>query len=148
MTSGYLPRLVHQRIPTTPETTKPPTRMTPGAACFDFFLPRDVTIPARDMVTVGCGFLIKIPWGFKGTLSTRSSWQKRKVLAFGKIDCDYRGELHFNLYNLSDEPVTALAGERMVQMDLDEAHLEIEAEEGIVEVDTLRGDTPFGSTGK
>ena len=65
----------------------------------------------------------------------------------GTIDADYRGEIKVILVNLSNQPFTIEAGERIAQMVV-ARHEQIEWESVEVLGTTERGAGGFGSTGK
>ena len=65
----------------------------------------------------------------------------------GVIDSDYRGEISVGLVNLSAEPYTVRAGERIAQLAVVPVLLPQLAEADAL-TPTARGAGGFGSTGK
>lgn len=111
------------------EDIKLPERSTKNSAGYDFFAMYDVTIPPYKLGDNP----FMIPTGVKAEmlhneflmLVNRSSNPKKKKLVIpnsvGIIDADYynnvdnEGEMFFGFYNLSNEPVTIMKGEKLGQ---------------------------------
>lgn len=109
-----------------------------------------ITIGSLDRAMVPTGIFIELPAGFEAQIRPRSGLAARHgisiVNAPGTIDADYRGEIKVVLVNLSKEPFTVNAGERIAQMVV-ARHEKVEWE--IVESleESARGEGGFGSTG-
>ncbi len=111
----------------------------------------DTEIPPHsfvDIVTTTTG--VQCPPGTWALITGRSSAIRKRGLLVpnGVIDHGWRGPLMAGVYNLSDQPVTVLAGERVAQVILMSNQTEL-AE--IIKVDKLdpheRGLNGYGSTG-
>ncbi len=80
-----------------------PTRAYPGDAGLDLQAARDVTIPPGERCLVETGLRVEIPTGYVGLIVPRSGHAAKYGIthldAPGVIDSEYRGELHFILYN-------------------------------------------------
>jgi dUTP pyrophosphatase len=139
--------VVVERLPSTEKDIKSPFRATPGSAGLDWSLPRDVSIWPGQTLVIPSGFKIEIPHGLVGLMRTRSSSRKRGLSVDGTIDSDYRGEVGISLRNLTTEPICVKRGERIAQMVIVDAHLYINVIEGHVNMNTVRGEGGFGSTG-
>lgn len=109
-----------------------------------------ITIGSLDRAMVPTGIFIELPAGFEAQIRPRSGLAAKHgisiVNAPGTIDADYRGEIKVVLVNLSKEPFTVNAGERIAQMVV-ARHEKVEWE--IVESleESARGEGGFGSTG-
>lgn len=93
-----------------------------GAACFDFFSREAVTIPPHAIRAVPQNVAIAVPEGHVLLMFSRSSTPMRKGLMLangvGVIDPFYSGDNDENLafmHNITDQPVTVEAGDRIVQ---------------------------------
>lgn len=93
-----------------------------GAACFDFVCRETVTIPPHQIKAVAQNVAVKVPDGYAMLLFSRSSTALRKGLMLangvGVVDPFYCGDEDENLaflLNITDEPVTVEAGDRVVQ---------------------------------
>jgi len=95
---------------------------TNRAACFDLICRETVTIPPHKIKAVAQNIALKIPDGYALLLFGRSSTPLRKGLILpngvGVIDPFYCGDDDENLaffLNITDEPVTVEAGDKIVQ---------------------------------
>lgn len=95
---------------------------TDGAACFDFFTRETITIEPGKIGAVKLNAAIKVPAGYALLVFSRSSTALRKGLMLangvGVVDPFYSGDNDENLaflHNITDEPVTIEAGDRVVQ---------------------------------
>jgi dUTP pyrophosphatase len=94
------------------------------------------------------GFALEFPEGNAALVKDKSSISKAGLHTMGGVfDAGYRGEYNTHLVNLSAEPYTVEAGDKVSQLML----LPVVIAE-LEETDTLgeseRGDQGFGSTGK
>ena len=98
------------------------------------------------------GLFLEIPEGYEAQIRPRSGLALKHGITLpnspGTIDSDYRGELKILMINLSKEPFTCTAGERIAQMGI--ARHEVVAWEWVTELneDTDRGTGGFGHTGR
>ena len=101
-----------------------PAYKTSGAAAFDLCPRVTTTIQPKTHAMIPLNVAIKLPKGYWGLLTSRSSLHKKGVMFandMGIIDNDYCGEedeYRAVLYNISDQPVTLEKGERIVQVVL------------------------------
>jgi dUTP pyrophosphatase len=93
-----------------------------GAACFDLICRETVTIPPHQIKAIRQNVAIKVPDGYALLLFSRSSTPLRKGLMLangvGVVDPFYCGDDDENLaffLNVTDEPVTVEAGDKVVQ---------------------------------
>jgi dUTP pyrophosphatase len=93
-----------------------------GAAGFDLAAAEDTEIPPHRIKLVGTGLVFAVPDGYFLAIFARSSTPLKRGLAVangvGVLDSDYRGphdELRIQLLNLTDEPITVRAGDRLAQ---------------------------------
>ena len=97
------------------------------------------------------GLYVELPEGYEMQIRPRSGLAAKHGITVlnspGTIDADYRGEIKVILVNLSNEPFTIEAGERIAQMVV-ARHEQIEWESVEVLGTTERGAGGFGSTGK
>lgn len=142
-----------EKVSNAPEDTKLPTRKTKGSACYDFYLPYDVSIPPYSFTKI-------IPTGIKAympedevlMLHIRSSVgiKKHVVLAncTGIIDADYynnpenEGNIGITLFNTHSRWAEFKKGERIMQGMF--------VKYGVVDDDTTTGERKggTGSTGR
>ena len=97
------------------------------------------------------GLFVELPEGCEMQIRPRSGLAAKHGITVlnspGTIDADYRGEIKVILVNLSNEPFTIEAGERIAQMIVARyEQIEWEAAEELSS--TERGAGGFGSTGK
>ena len=92
------------------------------AAGADLYISEDITINAKDVVTVGTGTMVEIPQNYFGAVVIRSGMAFKKNLMLtngvGIIDPDYRGEIKLRLFNAGNETVTLEKGTRVAQLIL------------------------------
>lgn len=123
-----------------------------GDACFDFYCPQDVMIPAFSMgVMVPTGLAFEIPYGYHMKLFMRSSYGANSPLrqsnCVGIIDSSYRGEVKGLFDNMSNKDYVIKAGERFMQ-GLIEKNIQVAFWKSDHLSETERGEGGFGSTGK
>lgn len=138
-----MPELIFEK--TRPEATIP-TYGSDDAADFDLYTPESFTIPARGKARIKLGIKVQIPPGFTLKFESRSglSWNNSIEVGAGRIDWKYGKELGLILYNHSDEPYMAVAGDRVAQAIMTR-YERARIKEGVV---TDRNRDGFGSTGK
>lgn len=128
-----------------------PRHAKPGDAGLDLTSREDVSIPPHATVMVGTGVSAEIPEGYVGLCFPRSGLASKRGVnlanCVGVVDSGYRGEVKAPLHNVTDEPVSICAGERVCQLVLVPF-----ATCRCVEVDELseteRSTGGFGSTGE
>ncbi len=104
------------------DTNFPLPSPTNNAACFDLICRQTVTIPAHKIKAIPQNIALKIPKGYALLLFSRSSTPLRKGLMLangvGVIDPFYCGDKDENFaffLNITDQPVTVEAGDKIVQ---------------------------------
>jgi dUTP pyrophosphatase len=125
-----------------------PKQATKNAACYDLYATMDVIIYPSMWEMVGTGVCFELPYGIVGTVSHRSGMNSKKgVQAYGRIDPDYRGEVHVTLYNNSLDPLMIRKGDRFAQIEFHQCWFP--AFEVVNELnETKRGEGGYGSTGE
>ncbi len=101
------------------ETATTPTYGSSGAACFDVYAAKEVTIKPGETKLIPLGYAMGIPDGWEVNLRPRSGMSLKTGLRManspGTIDCDYRGEVSVILHNTSSENRTVQIGDRIAQ---------------------------------
>ena len=130
-----------------------PEYQTPLSAGLDIRanLDESVTLRPLERAMIPTGLFVELPEGCEMQIRPRSGLAAKHGITVlnspGTIDADYRGEIKVILVNLSNEPFTIEAGERIAQMVV-ARHEQIEWE-SVEELGTTeRGAGGFGSTGK
>ena len=130
-----------------------PSYATPYSAGMDLRanLEQPVTLAPLERAMIPTGLHIELPAGYEAQVRPRSGLAAKHgisiVNAPGTIDADYRGEIKVILVNLSNEPFTIEAGERIAQLVV-ARHETVEWEPVDVLEESQRGSGGFGSTGK
>ncbi len=113
-------------------------------------LSEPVVLAPLGRAMIPTGLYREIPAGYEVQVRPRSGLAAKKGVtvlnAPGTIDADYRGEVKVILVNLSSEPFTVEAGERIAQLVL-ARHEKISWEETGSLCESERGEGGFGSTG-
>ena len=110
----------------------------------------DIVSLPNETKLIHTGLALEIPEGYAGLIYARSGLATKRGLApankVGVVDSDYRSECMVALHNHTDEPVTALGGERIAQLVIVPF---LKAEFNLTDElsDTVRGEGGFGSTG-
>ena len=130
-----------------------PEYQTPLSAGLDIRANLDqcVTLQPLERAMIPTGLYVELPEGCEMQIRHRSGLAAKHGVTVlnspGTIDADYRGEIKVILVNLSNEPFTIEAGERIAQMIVARyEQIEWEAAEELSS--TERGAGGFGSTGK
>lgn len=128
-----------------------PQRGTPKSSGIDFFSPVSVVIKARQDALIPLALKCILPRGYDLVVHDKSGVSTKKKLKVGAkvIDNDYRGIIHVHLFNLSDQDVMVVPGDKIAQGILRKVEYAdcIEVDEGTITDDTQRGSGGFGSTG-
>lgn len=98
-----------------------PSRVYPGDAGLDLQAASAAQIPPGERCVVETGVRVEIPRGYVGFVLPRSGQAAKYGIthldAPGVIDSEYRGELHFILYNSDKhETFTVNVGDRLGQL--------------------------------
>ena len=143
-------RLEITRLPHAPADL--PSYASEGSAGMDLRLAgNNVTIYPGERALLPTGFCIAIPPGYEGQVRMRSGTALLSGLilpnAPGTIDSDYRGELKILVMNVSHEPATIAASERIAQLVIAPV-VRCQWIEVTELVSSARGGNGFGSTGR
>lgn len=137
-----------------------PKRATPQSIGLDLYAnlisetgrANNCLIPPRASRLIPTGLLVVPPPGFAVFVCSRSGMAKDHSLfvtnAPGLVDPDYRGELCVLLYNGSHESHWIRHGDRVGQIILLPCIPHQVEEVVMVDMDTARGTSGFGSTGR
>jgi dUTP pyrophosphatase len=98
-----------------------PSRVFPGDAGLDLQAARGAKIAPGERCVIATGLRVEIPPGYVGLIVPRSGHAARYGVthldAPGVIDSEYRGELHFILYNSDKhDTFTVNVGDRLGQL--------------------------------
>ncbi len=130
-----------------------PEYHTPLSAGLDVRADLDapVTLGPLQRAMIPTGLFVELPEGCEMQIRPRSGLAAKHGVTVlnspGTVDADYRGEIKIILVNLSDEPFTIEAGERIAQMIV-ARYEQIEWQPAEELGATERGAGGFGSTGK
>ncbi len=130
-----------------------PKYETTGSAGMDLRANTDnpITLGPLERTLIPTGLFIELPAGYEAQIRPRSGLSIKKGLSLvnapGTIDSDYRGEIGVIMVNLSNDPQTIAAGERIAQMVIAK-YEQIDWQQVEVLSETNRGAGGFGSTGK
>lgn len=97
---------------------KLPERQTKYSAGYDFFLIEDVLIKPHSLAMLHTGVCVQMPNDNTLELFARSSLCKMGLIlpnGVGLVDADYKEEIMFPIYNLTDNPVVLKKGSRIGQ---------------------------------
>lgn len=99
-----------------------PAYGTSGAAAFDLAASADTVVPPHGIALVPTGLVVRVPAGhFLAILARSSTPLKRGLMVangVGVVDSDYCGpadEVKIQVLNVTDQPVTVAAGDRIAQ---------------------------------
>ena len=130
-----------------------PEYQTPLSAGLDIRanLDESVTLRPLERAMIPTGLFVELPEGCEMQIRPRSGLAAKHGITVlnspGTIDADYRGEIKVILVNLSNEPFTIEAGERIAQMIV--ARYEQIEWQAVEELSaTERGAGGFGSTNR
>lgn len=135
-------------------TAKLPTRGSASAAGYDLYSSENSHVPAHGQGLIATDVSIVIPEGYYGRVAPRSGLAVKHGIhtGAGVIDSDYRGELKIVLFNFGSEDFIIKQGDRIAQLILEKittpAITQLNEKEWEEELNTERGESGFGSTGK
>ena len=130
-----------------------PEYQTPLSAGLDVRADLDapVTLGPLQRAMIPTGLFVELPEGCEMQIRPRSGLAAKHGVTVlnspGTVDADYRGEIKIILVNLSDEPFTIEAGERIAQMIV-ARYEQIEWQPAEELGATERGAGGYASTGK
>lgn len=134
---------------------KSPARAHRTDAGIDFFVPDnfgEVVLKPGEDVLIDAGIKVVVPEGYALIFKEKSGVATKRKLTAGAsvVDSDYRGVVHFHLFNNGLEDQTISAGEKIIQGIIVPISLcdtvEIDESE-YSKLETARGEGGFGSTG-
>lgn len=125
-----------------------PVRAHDTDAGLDLRSPVDTVIPAHGAVIVDTGVHIELPQNTAGFLKSKSGLNvKHGITSEGVIDVGYTGSIAVKLYNHSGMDYAVHRGDKISQLVV----VKIDTPELVPVVklvDTKRGNSGFGSTGR
>lgn len=128
-----------------------PGYQSAGAAGFDLLCREQRTVAPGEVALLPANVVVRTPPGYMLLVAARSSTPRRKGLSvphgIGVIDQDYCGpddEIHVQVYNFTDTPVTVERGERIAQAIFVRVDRAVWDEIDTIDAPTRGG---FGSTG-
>lgn len=152
---------------------KLPTKSYEEAAGFDFYVPDSFvilhgvkdesvvehstfsyyTIQPGSCMFIPSGLMIKMNPDYFLKFENKSGWAKKGLMVGCSIvDPDYQGEVHINVWNVSNENITVRAGEKIVQgIFYHKPNIilnEIERTEQLFDASSDRGKKGFGSSNR
>ena len=127
-----------------------PTKSRSESGAYDLYMPEKGTIKPNQVTEVPLGFAAAIPVGYVGLILPRSGVGVRHGLELnntcGVIDADYRGEWKAFLRTKSNQEVSWVSGDRLLQvLFVPVADFNFEIVSDLDE--TERGSGGFGSSG-
>lgn len=130
--------------------SKMPEMATAGAAGYDLYASKAVTIKAGEYEKVPTGIRISMPVGFEAQIRPRSGLAAKHGVtvlnAPGTIDSDYRGEICVILINHGKKDFEIEKGMRIAQMVFSKV-IQVSFKQVEQLDETNRGEGGFGSTG-
>lgn len=133
-----------------------PSRSYHFAAGYDFYIPNDYewdtkTIAPGESVLLKSGIKMNMPAGL-ALIFFNKSGQAIKGLDVGAcvVDSDYQGEIHLNVWNVSNKDIILTKGQKLIQgvfLELPQTILhEVNKSEELFAEVSARGEKGFGST--
>lgn len=128
-----------------------PTKGHADDAGFDLYVKGHHWIPAGEFRDLDCGVSVRIPDGYWGMITGRSSTIRNRGLLVvqGIIDAGYRGPLFAAVWNLRNIEAYINDGERLAQLLIFPNVAEYWQPQRVDELPgSARGNSGFGSTGR
>lgn len=131
-----------------------PQRSHAFDAGLDLFIPENISLEVEpnNNIVIPSGIIMLIGEGYMGLILNRSSIASKKGLLVGAqvIDSGYKGEIHFDLHNVSREKVLLTGGLKITQLIITQVSLPIIIEVKNTDLEyitpTKRDSKGFGST--
>lgn len=117
------------------------------------FSTKEIKIKPHAQILIPSGIKVIVPKGYALVAMNKSGIATKRRLDVGAcvVDSSYRGEVHINLVNTSNDTVTISEGDKIVQFVLNKISTskpqEIDLDEYEKKSNTNRGTGGFGSTG-
>jgi len=128
-----------------------PTRAHETDVGWDHHTPMDFNLMPGETKRIDFGIVVEIQPGYEIQVRNRSGivWKYSVMMALGTgtIDPEYRGHIMAPFYNFGTEMMNFSRGDRLAQMVIKKVY-DVRLTEGIVDMNTERGDGGFGSTGR
>lgn len=119
-------------------------------AGYDLYSVVDYILQPGEFKAIDTGIRIQLPKNTEAQIRPKSGLAANYGIAVlntpGTVDEGYTGNIQVILINMSKEPYKIEAGKKIAQMVIKPLY-EVSLEEGIIELDTPRGEGKFGSTG-
>jgi dUTP pyrophosphatase len=120
-----------------------------GDAGWDIVCDSEVVCPPLQGTDIPSTLYLEIPNHLYAIVQARSSTSKRRLLVLpGVIDPSYRGRIYVMAYNLTTEPITVKAGERIAQLLFFPRIPHLHMQPVTALRPSERGENGFGSTGR
>lgn len=134
---------------------KSPIRAHRTDAGIDFFVPDDyelIQLKPNEDTLIDSGIKVIVPEGYALIFKEKSGVAVNKKLTVGAavVDSDYRGVVHFHLFNNGTDLVSIKPGDKIIQglvVPVSLCEVEEVSNEEYNKNDTERGSGGFGSTG-
>ena len=134
---------------------KDPVRAHPTDAGIDFFVPNDfeeVILKPGEDVLIDSGIKVIVPECFALIFKEKSGIAVKRKLTIGAavVDSDYRGVVHFHLFNNGTTDQKISAGDKIVQgivFPISLCQTELISNNEYDKFTTDRGEGGFGSSG-
>lgn len=134
---------------------KSPLRAHLTDAGIDFFVPDDfaeVTLHSGEDILIDSGIKVIVPEGYALIFKEKSGVATKKKFTLGAavVDSDYRGVVHFHLFNSGSRSQTISPGDKIVQgliVPVSLCDIEEMSSEDYDKNETERSAGGFGSTG-
>lgn len=148
-----------------------PSRSYDAAAGWDFYIPNSFrfvhperylsryrteidweskVVPPRRAVFIPSGLRIEMQKGWAMRFDNKSGIALKGLLVGAQIiDQDYQGEIHLHLWNVSQDDIVILAGQKILQGIFFQTYdIELKESEQLFSQTSSRGTKNFGSTSK
>lgn len=127
-----------------------PRRGYDDDAGLDLVVSASTVVEPGAFIDIPCGVSVQLPeWAFGQIVGRSSTLRKRGLMVNpGVIDAGYRGPLFAGVWNMTDEPVKVLKGERIAQLLVMYNGTRAVEVKRVDELESgTRGNAGFGSTG-
>ena len=98
---------------------KTPNRANDTDAGVDFFVPNDskpILLNHGESVNIPSGIQVEVPKNYALVFFNKSGLGKKGLVVGAQVvDCGYTGEVHLNVWNVSNNQITIHPGTKLVQ---------------------------------